>query len=190
MFYSAVSQADDTTIYDVDSLKRVFKLKLEANQEKVNVLEDLIENYIAVDLDSALYYSDILKTTLNITGLPECGYYDLLGKIYKEQHNLILFEEQSTKALECFQEQGDDKRIAEAKMELGIAYAYQGKISDATVLFNSSRSLFYELGDSLSAVDCSMHLGSLHMMLNEKADGLEKYFEVYDFYEQKKNYAQ
>jgi|GEM_PF-3538488 len=190
MFYSAVSQADDTTIYDVDSLKRVFKLKLEANQEKVNVLEDLIENYIAVDLDSALYYSDILKTTLNITGLPECGYYDLLGKIYKEQHNLILFEEQSTKALECFQEQGDDKRIAEAKMELGIAYAYQGKISDATVLFNSSRRLFYELGDSLSAVDCSMHLGSLHMMLNEKADGLEKYFEVYDFYEQKKNYAQ
>ena len=174
----------------IDSLKRI---ALKTNQEaleKIPLLEDLVEKYILVDVDSALYYSDVLQSVISETNSSECNYYSLLGKIYKAQHNLILFEEQSLMALKCYEGESNHTAVAESRMELGIAKAYQGEIKEAHQLFDTSRELFFEQGDSLKAIKCSMHMGSLHMMLNERANGLEKYFEALEYFERKDDIEQ
>ncbi len=174
----------------IDSLKyRLDKSEIEID-ERITSLENLIESYISVDQDSALYYSDILKQETSSHNKSQCNYFQLLGKIYKQQHNLRLLQEQSYKALECYESEDNKIAAAKARTELGIAYAYQGKIKEASKMFNESRLLFFQQGDSLSAIDCSMHLGSLHMMQNEKAKGLEKYSEALKYYENTKNYSQ
>ena len=173
----------------LDSLKTAFLLPTEQDS-KSHLLEELITQYIEIDIDSALYYSDVLKSSLTKESKSECKYYQLLGQIYKKQHNLVLFQEQYLKALECFQTDDNAKEVAKSKMELGIAYAYQGKISEAKSQFQVSRKLFLQLGDELEAVNCSMHLGTLNIMLEERAAGLDSYFVAYKYFEKTKNYKQ
>ena len=184
-FTISLSSSAETPI--IDSLKYKILSAQTEGDNNISSLEQIVEQYIPVDLDSALYYSDMLKTEIKNYGKPECKYYKLLGDIYKEQHNLKLFQKQSIKALTCYESQGDKLATAKARTELGIAYAYQSRISEAAKLFNESRTIFYQEGDSLSAIDCSMHLGSLHMMLKEKAAGIEKYLEAFKYYENKGN---
>ena len=173
----------------LDSLKSAFLLPSEDNS-KVLLLEELITQYIEIDIDSALYYSDVLKTSLTQEKKSECKYYQLLGKIYKKQHNLVLFQEQYHKALECFQTENNSLEVAKSKMELGIACAYQGKITEAKSQFEVSRKLFLELGNELEAVNCAMHLGTLNIMLEEKSAGLDSYFIAYKYFNKTKNYKQ
>lgn len=168
----------------------VIKEKLQRSTEKSDqekFLEQIITSYISIDIDSALYYSDIYRSkfveTEDITY--RCNYYNLLSQIYKEQHNLLLFQEQSSKALECYQAKNDIENIAKSQVELGISYAYQGKIKEATTNFNEAKSIFLDQKDSLSAAQCAMHLGTTHIMQGEKDTGLESYFEVLNYYEKK-----
>jgi len=186
--FSTTSVIANTPI--IDSLKQQLYTSTEEVDSRIATLESLVSNYISVDQDSALYYSDILKSETATHNKSQCKYFQLIGKIYKEQLNLLLFQEQSHKALQCYEALGNKIATAKARTELGIAYAYQGKIKEASLMFNESRLLFFQEGDSLSAIDCSMHLGSLHMMQNEKALGLEKYSEALEFYENTKNYSQ
>ncbi len=183
--FSFLSKAETPII---DSLKYRIKIEAEGGQKNIAALEQIVENYIPIDLDSALYYSDMLKSVINTHSKSECKYFQLLGEIYKAQYNLKLFQKQSIEALKCYEAQGNQLATAKSKTELGIAFAYQGKITEASKLFNESRTTFFQENDSLRGIDCSMHLGSLHMMLKQKAKGIEKLQEAYDFYEKTDNY--
>ncbi len=171
-------------IVSVDVIKEKLK-RSTVQSDKEKFLEQIIASYLTTDIDSALYYSDIYRSTFVETeaGIYECNYYNLLSRIYKEQHNLILFQEQSSKALECYTSHNDSENIAKSHVELGIAYAYQGKIKEAVKNFEEAKSMFIDQKDSLSAAECAMHLGTTNIMQGEKDNGLADYFEVLNYYE-------
>jgi len=156
--------------------------------EKETILSEIIKSYITVNLDSALYYSDFYRQEFidNRTYTKknyECKYYSLLSNIYKEQRNLILFSEQSKRALGCYNSGRDTKNIAKSNVDVGLAYAYEEKLSEAIKHFVLGRKLYLSLNDSLNAVECSMQIAAINLMQGERDKGLESYFEVLNYYE-------
>lgn len=153
---------------------------------KEQYLSKIIDSYISTDIDSALFYSDIYRTTFveDFEETPyQCKYYNILSRIYREQHNLVLFQEQSKRALDCYITKDNVPSIASSHVDLGIAYAYQGKIREATIQFSKGKAIFLDLQDSLQAAKCAMHLATTSLMQGEKDTGLESYFEVLNYYE-------
>ncbi len=181
-FSSALFAGAETEAIDIK--KKYINADDLGDQEQL--LSQLIESYTAIDIDSALYYSDIYRSKFLINGSEEafeCNYYRLVGQIYKKQHNLILFLEQSSKALNCYKELDDIDKIAQAHLEFGIANAYQGKITEATSSFLKAENLYFETGDTLKATKCSMHLGTTRIMQGDQVKGLESYYKVLHYYE-------
>lgn len=164
----------------------------EETAEKEQLLAQLIESYTTIDIDSALFYSDIYRSSflsndknsnLSYPKKYECNYYRLLSQIYKSQHNLILYLEQSKRAHECYSSLDSKEEIAQALVEIGIANGYQGRISEAAASFQDAKDLYIDLLDSLKAAQCSMHLGTTLMMSGDKVSGLESYLEVLEYFE-------
>ena len=159
-----------------------------APEEKETLLSEIIKSYITVNLDSALYYSDVYRLEFidnksNSKKKYECKYYSLLSNIYKEQRNPILFAEQSKRSLECYESGRDSKNIAKSNIDVGLAYAYEEKLGEAIKHFMKGRELYLSLNDSLNAVECSMQIALINLMQGEKDKGLESYFEVLNYYE-------
>ena len=156
--------------------------------EKEMIIAEVINSYITVNLDSALFYSDIYrKEFIDNKAVAaqkyECKYYSILSSIYKEQRNLILFKEQSKRSLDCYNSGRDTKNIAKANVQVGLAYAYEEKLSEAAKHFIKGRKLYLSLNDSLNAVECSMQIAAINLMQGERDKGLESYFEVLNYYE-------
>jgi len=183
IFVSLISslRAEDIKVADIKN-KFLGATEL-AEQERL--LEEIIESYISINIDSALYYSDIYRTRFLESELPqyECNYYRLLSGIYKKQHNLVLFQEQASRAVDCYKGLEDSEYIANAYLELGIAYGYQGKVTEAEKSFGKAKELYLVAADSMMAAQCAMHLGTTNIMLGDKASGLESYYEVLEYYE-------
>ena len=172
--------------YDI-KVVNVKKKFLEATDlnEKEKLLRNIIESYTQINLDSALYYSDIYRKEFIDVDNPitECNYFSLLSSIYKKQHNLILYQEQANRAMECYKSIDSKENTAKAHLELGIAFGYQGKIAEAKTSFEEAKDIFLEIPDSLMAAECSMHLGTTNIMKGERVEGLASYQEVLAYYE-------
>jgi len=68
-------------------------------------------------------------------------------------------------------------------MELGVAFGYQGKLTEAITNFENAKDIYIEVSDSLMAAKCAMHLGTTSIMQGDRATGLESYYEVLDYFE-------
>jgi len=180
---------DDVNIHEI---KVKYRSEINPN-EKAELLEQIIQSYLTTDIDSALYYSDIYRQTyfteqneVELTSSDieyHCKYYKLLSKIYKSEHSLVLFLEQSQKALECYSSIEDKKEMAGAYVELGTAQGYQGKITDASQNFLKAKQLYKDLEDQLNAMECTMHIGTTKIMQGDRVGGLENYMEALEYYE-------
>ncbi|MCZ4410344.1 tetratricopeptide repeat protein [Cryomorphaceae bacterium 1068] len=139
-----------------DSLRMVWNDASQADTSRLNALDELFEDLIDTDPDSAIYYSNLQYDFAEVRGLKEekAKALNNIGLANDEKGELEKALEQFQKAHDLYEEVGNRKGMGEALKSIGSVYWTKGEYAVSINYNVKSKDIAVEIGDREMEAGC------------------------------------
>lgn len=161
----------------LDSLENCLQQQAKEDTAKVNLLNEIAEEYLDKDKEKALLFIQKADSLASLV------FHDhgkaksqlLMGKLYYMDNNFTQAIVSFKESLELFRELNDNKAIAESFFNIAEIYSDQGNLSISLDYYENALFIMKEISDTLGLIRVTGSMGSNYAHQGKYPKALEYY---------------